>query len=358
MIRYWLSILALVVAVATCSAATFKTRRLQQIAAAAGVDGVSIRKSCDTLLTYRGQDLRIKSDIMGNVSHIGYALFSELDAERLKSAAMRDFIERYALELELSLDGRSAEERMDIDKVHISRGTWQMLRRASTGSLTDVEEINRRMYRLTWNVSGKELRITVPADCQLILGADALELENIVERDVKNIPTDYMFNIQYDNTKVSSADGVKIVERGHYLNEMIRGDLYFVDKEGDVQLYCDKRNPSRSISNIMLTGQFARQIPMLLTINKYGYKSSKQKTTLQQFLAYCVEEGCTLYFGIKTSGDNRLTGTLFARNDALGYNHVLSVVFPTDIISGGNGIVESTLYAYIPLHNVTEKFFK
>ena len=230
--------------------------------------------------------------------------------------------------------------------------------RASMGSLTDVEEINRRMYRLTWNVSGKELRITVPADCQLILGGDALELENIVERDVKNIPTDYMFNIQYDNTKVSSADGVKIVERGHYLNEMIRGDLYFVDKEGDVQLYCDKRNPSRSISNIMLTGQFARQIPMLLTINKYGYKSSTQKTTLQQFLAYCVEEGCTLYFGIKTSGDNRLTGTLFARNDALGYNHVLSVVFPTDIISGGNGIVESTLYAYIPLHNVTEKFFK
>ena len=38
MIRYWLSILALVVAAATCSAATFKTRRLQQIAAAVGVD--------------------------------------------------------------------------------------------------------------------------------------------------------------------------------------------------------------------------------------------------------------------------------------------------------------------------------
>ena len=93
-------------------------------------------------------------------------------------------------------------------------------------------------------------------------------------------------------------------------------------------------------------------------INKYGYKSSELNTTLQQFLAYCIEEGCTLYFGIKTSGDSRLTGTLFARNDALGYNHVMSVVFPTDIISGGNSKVASTLYAYIPLHNVTEKFFK
>lgn len=358
MIRYWLSILALVVAAASCSAATFKTRRLQQIASAVGVESMRIGKSCDTLYAYRGRNLRIKSDITGNVSHIGYALFSEMDAERLKSSAMRDFVERYALELELSLDGRSAEERMDIDKVHISRGTWQMLRRAQSGSLTDVEEINRRMYRLTWNIGGKELRLTIPADCQLILGADALELENIVERDVNNMPADYLFNIQYDNAKVSSADGIKIVERGHYLNELIRGDLYFVDKDGDMQLYCDNRNPSRSISNIMLTGQFASQIPLLLTINKYGYKSSKLKTTLQQLLAYCVEEGCTLYFGIKTSGDKRLTGTLFARNDALGYNHVLSVDFPISIISGGDDKVEATLYAYIPLHNVTEKFFK
>ena len=358
MIRYWLSILALVVAAASCSAATFKTRRLQQIALAVGVESMRIGKSCDTLLAYRGRNLRIKSDITGNVSHIGYALFSEMDAERLKSSAMRDFVERYALELELSLDGRSAEERMDIDKVHISRGTWQMLRRIPTGRLADVEEINRRMYRITWKIGDKELRVTIPADCQLILGADALELESIVERDVKNMPADYMFNIQYDDANVSAAEGVKIVERGHYLNELIRADLYFVDKDGDVQLYCDKRNPSRSISNIMLTGQFAKSIPMKLTINKYGYKSSKLNTTLQQFIAYCVEEGCTLYFGIKTSGDDHITGTLFARNDALGFNHVMSVVFPTSIIDGGNAIVESTLYAYIPLHNVTEKFFK
>ena len=358
MIRYWLSILALVAAVASCSAATFKTRRLQQIASAVGVEDMRIGKSCDTLLTYRGRDLRIKSDITGNVSHIGYALFSESDAERLKVEALRDFVERYTLELELSLDGRSAEERMDIDKVFISRGTWQMLRRLSSARLADVEEINRRMYRLTWMIGDKELRITIPADCQLIIGADALELESIVERDVPNFPADYTFNIQCDDAKVSAAEGLKIVERGYYLNELIRADLYFVNKGGDMQLYCDKRNPSRSISNIMLTGQFAKPIPMKLTINKYGYKSSELNTTLQQFLAYCIEEGCTLYFGIKTSGDSRLTGTLFARNDALGYNHVMSVVFPTDIISGGNSKVASTLYAYIPLHNVTEKFFK
>ena len=214
------------------------------------------------------------------------------------------------------------------------------------------------MYRLTWMIGDKELRITIPADCQLIIGADALELESIVERDVPNFPADYTFNIQCDDAKVSAAEGLKIVERGYYLNELIRADLYFVNKGGDMQLYCDKRNPSRSISNIMLTGQFAKPIPMKLTINKYGYKSSELNTTLQQFLAYCIEEGCTLYFGIKTSGDSRLTGTLFARNDALGYNHVMSVVFPTDIISGGNSKVASTLYAYIPLHNVTEKFFK
>lgn len=358
MIRLWLSIIALVVAAASCSAATFRTRRLQQMASAVGLSDVSMGKGKDTLVAYRGRNIRIKSNAFGDVCHIGYALFSQVDVERLKNEALRDFIERYTLELELSLDGRTPEERMEIDKMVISDGTWQMLRRISSGQLTGVEEINRRMYRLTWSIADKPLRVTIPADCQMILGADAIELENIVERDVNRYPVDAPIDLRFQDARSSSSDSIRIIEHGHYLNELIRGDVYFKCKDGDMKVYCDPRNPTRSISNIMLTGQFASPIPMRLNINKYGYKSSVVNTTVQQFVAYCIHEGCTLYFGVKASGDNRLSGTLFARNDALGYNHVLSVDFPISIISGGGDNVEAKLYAYIPLHNVTEKFFK
>ena len=358
MIRYWLSIIAMVVAVLPCHATTFYTHRLERIASAVGLSGVSIDNGHDTLVVYHGCNLRVKSNFAGDICHIGYELFSELDFERIKNVALCNFIERYALELELSLDGRKPEARMDIDRIFISEGNWKMLKCISAGSLTDVEEINRRMYRLTWSIEGKRLSVVIPADCQLILGADAIELENMFERDVNRFPVNSPIDLSFENAMSSKSDSIRILERGHYLNELIRGDVYFTDKGGDLKVYCDARNNSRSISNIMLTGQFASSIPMKLTINKYGYKNSVVNTTVQQFIAYCVDEGCSLYFGIKTYGDKRLTGTLFVRNDALGYNHVLSVDFPTSIISGGDDTVDATLYAYIPLHNVTEKFFK
>ena len=58
-----------------------------------------------------------------------------------------------------------------------------------------------------------------------------------------------------------------------------------------------------------------------------------------------------------TVDDGAVTGTLFIYNEPLGYNHVLSFSFPTTLLSGSGGRVEARLYAYIPLHNVTEKFF-
>lgn len=79
--------------------------------------------------------------------------------------------------------------------------------------------------------------------------------------------------------------------------------------------------------------------------------------TLQQFVNLCYAEDCKLYVGIKNYDKENVSATVFALNNKLAYNHVLSVNFPLVILDGGDGKVEATVYAYIPLQNVTEKFF-
>lgn len=357
MIRIWLTTLSLTVAAISISAATFKTSRLSKIAAAVGVENIVMSPSSDSLLNYKDQVLVVRTNTLGDVSHIGYKLFSDSTREVCGYSDLCNFIERYTLELDMRMDGRTPQERMDIDRVVISQGSWKMLHNLSTAQLTNVETIKRKMYRMTWDVGGNKLRMTIPADCQLLIGADAPELENIISRDISRIPKDSLPELSFHNVSFSRSDSVEIVQVGHYLSKMIRGDIYYSLRNGERHLYCDQRNPSRSISNIMLTGQHATPVEMSMTVNRYGYKSTTTTVTLSQFVKYCIDEGCSLYFGIKSITDDKVSGTLFVRNDDLGYNHVLSVEFPTAILKGENQQVIATLYAFIPLHNVTDNFF-
>lgn len=313
----------------------------------------------DSTWTYKGKKIRIRTNAFGDVSHIGYKLFDNAIVEAYKSPMILNFIERYALELDLRLDKRNPAERMDIDKVVCGCGNINMLSQVKTDTPFSLEEKERRMYRLKWSINGKELCLTIPSDCQLLIGANAIELENIFENGVKRIVPisgDAIID-EWSKVNVSKAGDFLVANSERYLSEMIRSDIYLVNKNGRRQLLIDDKNPLQSIRNIMLTGQFSTEIPMVMTLNRYGYKTSKSEITLQQFVAYCINEGCKLYFGVKTRDKNSLKGTLFALNTAGAYNHVLSVDIPLSILKNGEGTIKGTAYVYIPLQNITEKFF-
>ena len=96
---------------------------------------------------------------------------------------------------------------------------------------------------------------------------------------------------------------------------------------------------------------------MNLTLDRYGYNASEMTVDLQQFLTLCRQEGFQLYVGIKNVKSGLISATLFALNNNLGRGHVLSVEFPTAILSGSKQSLKGRLYVYIPLQNVTESFF-
>lgn len=201
----------------------------------------------------------------------------------------------------------------------------------------------------------------IPADYQLFTGANAIELENIFERDVCRLTSTLIADTLPSNWKysnISRSDNLIIASNGNYLSDMIRSDLYLEKApEGKLVLLINESKPLQSVSNILLTGHSDKELPLELTIDKYGYRKTNIEITLQQFIIYCQQENCKLYLGIKTHTNETITATLFAVNSKMAYNHMISLTFPLSILHKGEGKIKGKLYAYTPLQNITEKFF-
>lgn len=354
----------MIVAATMNAAPIFHTQRLKAIAKAAHMQIPATLESNKTYEEFGmlgNRILLVETNAQGSVSHIGYKLFAPEFVEASKQRKVLRFVERYILELDLGIDeyNRSVTEIMSIDNVQIAQGSWSMFKEITPEVPFTITEIKRRGYSIAWQLGEEKLEILFPADCQLILGADQPELESmfcnkILQMDARQDSTSIG---HWEEEDMTHSNNMWIVERGKYLSDLIRGDIYLVETENGKELYCSSKNLVRSVSNIMLTGIFKRDIPMQMEVNCYGARKDTIQTTLQKFVSLCREEGCELYFGIKAVSEQYMSGTLFALNNTLGYNHMLSIVLPTDILENDAAETRARCYVYIPLQNVTEEFF-
>lgn len=344
----------------------FATKRLAAISSAVGLqlpDSIAAGTENDSTWTYAGRRLRVCANAFGDISHVGYRLFDPLVLKTHKQKELLFFLERYALELDLRLDKRDAASRMEVDKVVCTTKNIRLLSKVTPQCPPSFEELKEtvgRMHRVTWTVEQKRLSLSFPADYQLIAGANDIELEDMFERNLKRIvPITGEDAIQsWSDAKTSHADGYLIVQGGEYLNPAIRGDLYLTEKNGQRRLIVDSRKPVISVTNILLTGLSDHEIPLRLTVNRYGGKHTVADVTIQQFIGLCQMEGCKLYVGVKTHSEKEITATLFALNADMAYNHMMAVNVPLDmLLEKSNAVIQGTVYTYIPLQNVTEKFF-
>ena len=345
------------------AALSFRTQRLEALAKAIKLglpEQLGINIDNDSTWNYAGKTLRIRTNSYGDVSHIGYHLFDSRWAAHYEAQSLLDYIERYALEQDVPKPQTDPIEEASRQRITFIEGKSTMVRMLTPQTPVTIQEKERRGYTVEWTNNRQKVRMLVPADYQLFIGANAIELENIFERDICRIPTALMADIlpdEWSNCSLSHSDSILIASNGSYLSEQIRSDLYLQKGTGKNSLIVDPKRPLLSVNNILLTGYFNQEIPLELTIDKYGYLKSKLKITLQQFISYCRQEKCKLYIGIKTRTNDQITTTLFALNTQMAYNHTISLDFPLSILRDGTGVIKGTLYAYTPLQNITEKFF-
>lgn len=353
------------------AAPRFRTRCLETLAKAMKMEFPSelgVNADNDSTWRFKGRNLRVRTNHYGDISHIGYKLFDSNWARQYESRALLDFIERYALEQDVPVEGMDKAEYSSRKNITFLQGNASLLKHLSSDQPLLIKEKERRFYHVEWGEKDSlKVRMHIPADYQVIVGANAIELEEIFERDLKRT-SQALFP---DSLPESWADGTCsyseqfcIVSNGCYLSEQIRSDLYLCkasEKERESRrkyvMRMDKAKPFQTITNMLLTGYADRKIPLRLTIDKYGYSTATLDTFLQQVLRYFFQEGCRPYLGVKTYDRNTMTATLFALNSKMGYNHMLSMEVPLSILSEGRGEIKGKVYLYTPLQNITEKFF-
>ncbi|MBO6144711.1 MAG: hypothetical protein J6O54_05605 [Prevotella sp.] len=359
------TVIALWVMAAPLSAATpYHTTLLERIVKASGItvaDSLPNNTRIDSVAIVRSKPVYMLTNQWGEVEHIGYSLFNQGLTKYNENEKIFRFVERYLLELDLRLDEVGMQERMHIDQVTLVKGSLDVLRQVTpqTNIALNFEEIKRKMFRLTFTLDKNEVVLTIPADRQLLLGANSIELEQMVLRDLPRMMSLTGENMIQDwsGASVSSAGKTLIVKGGIYMSNAIRGDLYLTVKRGKRQLICSPSSATRSISNIMLTGIFPKELPVKFELNEYSNKRDTLDVTLQQWIAYGKGEQCKFYFGVRSRTKDVLKGTLFAYNEKLAYTHMLTVDFPLDILKGADTPIRATAYVYIPLQHIADDFF-
>ena len=317
-----LTIVLLVMVAQICVATPYYNVRLSKIANAVGVnlpDTIGKNTNNDTLYTFKGKPLRIRTNAFGDVCHIGYKLFhNELMAAYGESPAF-DFLERYLLELDLLLDGKTLQQRLDVDNVVITKGNINMLRMVNENCPFSIQYIKRRGYRVTWTVKGKPVTVAFQADCQLIKGCNMIEMDSLLVRD---LPKHHSLDNQtilkgWENAKVStSQDASYKLERkagnGAYqtIKTWGKGDLddpEFGDSYTDSNVTPGTTYTYRLTATLMVqdknkveqpwTGTAEVKARAASTRPAISVKSSKAKTATVKWAAVKGADGYQVYYG-------------------------------------------------------------
>ncbi len=336
----------------------FATRRLNSMAKALGMEQLT---ESNQAFAFRGKSLNYRKNRWGQVEHLGYHLFS--DAIRTaQPSPVYDFLERYLLELDLPSEF-STQLRLETDEV-VVKGDLAIAKTFDGTETFSIEEKGLQKYKVSWTKGKQTLTMAFNKDCQLLTGCNAIELEHIISRNLQRIePTHIEPFYPEGGNLVAKNDSMLLMKGETYLSNNINSNIYLkpTKDEGVYTIVEDANWSAISVANVMTCGSGTYDYPLDVKLDKYGYDTEDFTISLRQWLSLCQMEGCKLYWGTKKVEEDRVTGIVLALNNQMAYNHMLSVSFPTVLLTHPKGEVvpriKARLYAYIPLHYMTEKFF-
>lgn len=316
---------------------TFRTAELGRLAMALAVD-VDALPDGYSYPTAKGLRLTIHAN-KGCIDHIGLQLFSE--EFRLKAnTPVFDFLERYFLQLKFPPEVKTATMMTHDDGFHFLKGSL-----ATIDGLRPTDNFSysydQRHYQATWSRGGNTLlSVRFPVEYELISGENKIEAENNLTANLQS-------------TRVTDQnDPPRMVDEATYITKDFSNRLY---RTGG-SLVASKRHPAETVANMMLSLPAARNYSLNITQVCYGFKKAVFSIALQQWITFCRNNGCELYFGLEDITRDRVEAVVIAVNEQENYNHVLTVSVPIRAISQQHGTIDARLYPYLPTHNIRNLF--
>ena len=332
----------------------FSTLKLKAMASSLSLPGLDTLSTGEySHFSYKTRPLFVRINRWNEVEHIGLKLF-ESSVKNGRPLSVYDFMERYLLELDLN-KGTEQAIRLGLNRVSFLVGNSDTVFDFDGTEEFECSLEAFRTCQATWKKGGENvLTIAFDLDYQMLSGCDIVELEQNYLKKLKHyealLPNDFQ---EFDFPKKGKYH---VVQGATFMLDVIRNDLYF--KKGETwSLLSDTLKPVQSISNTMISRNVAGDYGLSVTFDLYGYNVEQMTKKLDEWLGLCEEEGCIAYFGLKEKLADAYTGTVFMVNENLGYMHMLSVKFPMDTLRKKKGNIEGRMFVYVPLHNVSERFF-
>lgn len=335
--------------------ATAKLEQLAQLIPQVGFDTLS--PGLHTEYRFQGRGLKIRVNRWQEVEHIGFNFFDTLMAAEYPLVC--DFLERYFLDLTVS-DDPDKFLRMTIDDFLIEYGNFETIFSVRPTDQMVVTTIDLRKYQVTFRRKGATiLSYIFNMDYQMLVGSNSIELEQnylrTVLREVQHAPAIE----ERCPAELDTCMGTYCAVPGSsYMLEAVHSGRYYVHNDCEWLPVCSARKPQESAYNILLSPVAIGDFVFDIDLDMYGYKKQSFSVPMSQWVAKTMAEGCTLYLGIKEIKDNVVKATLFCPNRQGGYCHVVSVELPLKAIQKRGGSVHGRMYAYVPMHNISPRYFK
>lgn len=330
-------IITLVALLPASARSTFRTAELERLAKELALD-IEALPDGYSHPTANGVRLTVHQTEQ-TIDHIGLYLFTE-ELRSMGKSPVFDFLERYFLQLKYPPRSKSMSNMIRDDQFKFLSGT---LKSVDNILLTDGFSYNydNHSYQATWNRKDSTLlSVSFPVEYELISGENKIEAEDNLLSDIRS-------------TKVVVPTVKPIVKKDHYLSKNFTNRLYLSKGE----LVLSEKHLLESAANMMLSLQTDGDFTISITQLSYGFKKTVFEVPLKQWIAFCQDHSCELYFGVeKLSDHNEVECVVIAVNTAENYNHVLTAKISSDILEPKSGTIEARLYPYVPTHNVLNMF--
>lgn len=275
-------------------------------------------------------------------------------------SAVYDFLERYLYDLSLATDGYTLKQQMADDKVTVTSGSLDNIKRITPDVPFSISRHEDAAYDVCWTdtLGIPLLGLQFPIKYELLLGQPKVEIEKTMPKLLEACNT--------ANEEVRPASSLEKLSDGYlrsapvvnYYAESLNTSTYYQQGADETIMPVFSSTQKWYSAANLFQGMIADIADYRLYIeqNLYGFNQQTYTITLAQWLNYCKANNLTIYFAIEEEREDGLKGLLIAQSHDLGFNHLMSVIIPDNFVEKRNAVLKAKLNAFIPTDNVKDLY--
>lgn len=335
---------------------SYSTVLLRQLANRIGfsADTLNVDSGTCTIGRFQGHTLTADLNKNGIIENIGVELFPK----SMKGQAQSDrqvmcFLERYMLELLTLRNVRLVDKKAD-DKVFFRKGDMNtLLRYAKNDAFSLIK--HPKYYEASWTRNGiVQVTVVFPPNIELISGATTIELKDGLQELLHGSSHVALPTKEWEeSTLEQNTNGFWTTKPVAYYGLKSLNDAVYLKKKGSRFIpVSDEKHVEETALNLALGVIDNSDYRLVIDQALYGFKDVTYTVSLYQWLNYCRYNNLKLYASVEEVRGDGVKLFVLAESKDFGYNHVLSLVIPSTIMTNKQGVLKGKLTPFIPTDNV------